>query len=205
MKIIIGLGNPGKKYQNTRHNVGWLVLEALADKIPPQGGVVLWTKNNNVKFLLKKKLKAEIFEIRINDKKVILAKPQTFMNNSGQAVKKTINNYQLAINNLIVIHDDLDIPLGKYKIQLAKGPKEHGGVESVEKALKTKDFWRIRVGIENRKKEWLNGHMAKWLKEDKRVSGEEYVLQEFTKEERKVIDQVILEMIEEIKNRLNLF
>ena len=208
MKIIIGLGNPGEKYQNTRHNVGWLVLEALANKYQILN---IKYQNDNVKFKINKKFKSEICEVKIGGKKVILVKPQTFMNNSGQAVKKLIRTYNLSRRSrgssieasgeprtLIVFHDDLDISLGKYKIQFGKGPKEHRGVESIEKTLKTKDFWRARIGVENKNTRTLEHNNTG----TRRISGEKYVLQEFTKEEEKVIDQVILEVAEEIKRKL---
>lgn len=180
MKIIVGLGNPGKKYKDTRHNVGFMVVDKLIKQF----------KNDNLKFKINKKLKAEICEAIIGERRVVLAKPLTFMNNSGKAVRLLITNYKLPIANFYLVHDDLDIPLGKYKIQFAKGPKVHKGVGSVEKALGTKKFWRVRVGIENRR-----------FKEE----GEEYVLKEFTKEEKEIINQVILEMLKKIKRRINLF
>lgn len=139
MKLLVGLGNPGPKYQNTRHNVGFLFLDFLV-------------KNN----LLNKQVKT--------------LKPDTYMNHSGMAVAKELNFYKLKPADLIVVHDDLDLRLGEYKVQFGKGPKLHNGVESVEKVLGTKDFWRVRIGVDNRIP-------------DNRVSGKSYVLQNFTPEE----------------------
>ena len=204
MKLIIGLGNPGEKYENSRHNVGWLVLDQLV-------------KEWRMGFKLDKKTATLRTLKKTESTEIILAKPLTFMNKSGEAVRFLITNYKLLITDLYIIHDDLDIPLGKYKIQLGKGPRKHGGVESVEKTLGTKDFWRVRVGIENRKEKLRNSvappdtgpYLAplpeiKKLREKrtKRISGEEYVLAEFTQEEKQVIDGVILEVVEEIKKRL---
>ena len=191
MKIIVGLGNPGGKYINTRHNVGFAALgKFIQSQIKNEK---LKMKNDNVKFKISKRLKAEIYETRIRDQKVVLAKPVTFMNKSGEAVRRLLQYNNVTIeqcnNDLYLIHDDLDIPLGKYKIQFGKGPREHGGVESVERALGTKDFWRVRIGVEHRDSE-------------NRISGEKYVLQEFTKEEKKIIDGVILEVAGKIKKRL---
>ena len=198
MKIIVGLGNPGEKYKETRHNTGWFVLDQLNKKQK--------TKNKKQILKIKNKIQAETWKRGVQGEKILLVKSLTFMNNSGQIVKKLIENCKLKIENLIVIHDDLDIPLGKYKIQFGKGPREHRGVESVERALGTKDFWRVRIGIENRGEKLSNLEMKKLRgRLRKRISGEEYVLQEFSEEERKIIDQVILEVVDEIKQRLNLF
>ena len=196
MKLIIGLGNPGKKYEGTRHNVGWLVLDALARHE---------TRNTRHgtrdKLEIRRELKSEICEIKISNERVVLAKPLTFMNNSGEAVKLLTINYQLSTINLFIIHDDLDIPLGSFKIQFAKGPREHKGVESVEKALDTKDFWRVRVGIEGRMSNVLPAQAGKCQMSN--VSGEEYVLGEFTAGElrtlEKTIPVVIAKLIECVK------
>lgn len=114
MFLIVGLGNPGKKYENTWHNLGFRTI----DELEP-----------------------------LNLKGVILAKPQNFMNKSGLAVKKAIRNYKLKIKNLIVIHDDLDLPLGKIRIVENRGSAGHKGVESIIKELGSKEFVRIRIGI----------------------------------------------------------
>jgi len=196
MKIIVGLGNPGKRYKNTRHNVGFMTLDGIVKQAQSAKGKA---QNYNLKFKTNEQLKSEICEIKIGDERVILAKPMTFMNKSGEAVRKLIENCELKIENLIIVHDDLDIPLGKYKIQFGKGPREHRGVESVEKVLGTKDFWRVRVGIENRKLKIKNEKLKiSEIKEE----GKEYVLQEFIEEEKKIIDQVILKVVEEIKNKI---
>lgn len=159
MKLIVGLGNPEEHYGNTRHNVGYTVIDKL------------------------KNLKTEKL------KNIIFTKTNVFMNESGKAVKKLIDHYALPINHLYIVHDDLDIPLGQFKIQWARGPKDHKGIQSVEEALGTDQFWRVRVGVEHR----ANGV-------GQRVSGEEYVLQEFTKEEREVIDRVALGVAQAILN-----
>jgi len=128
---------------------------------------------HNVGYMAVDKLKAEIGDRQ----DMILAKPTTFMNESGMAVSALSKFYKLSSNNLFVIHDDLDIPLGTYKIQLGKGPKTHKGLLSIYEKLGTKDFWHVRIGVENRA--------------DKTVSGEAYTLMPFEPEEKKVIDNVI--------------
>ena len=133
MKIIVGLGNPGKDLQNTRHSLGFSVLGYLAKKY---GGNFEFDKN----------LESEISEIKIAGKKVLLAKPQTFMNNSGQAIRKLVKNLKFKVPDLAVVHDDLDIPFGKTKLSFGRSSAGHKGVESVVKALKTDKFYRIRIG-----------------------------------------------------------
>lgn len=108
-------------------------------------------------------------------------KTAVFMNDSGVFVKKVVDQYKLIASDLWVIHDDLDIPLGSYKIQKGKGPKLHNGINSIERILGAEDFWRVRVGVDNREPE-------------SRMSGEDYVLEDFTQEERKVLDRVIDEI-----------
>ncbi len=114
-----------------------------------------------------------------NDK---VFKTDTFMNDSGRFVKSAMSNKQCAINDLYIIHDDLDIPLGQYKIQLGVGPKVHNGVNNIEEVLGTKDFWRIRIGVDNREPQ-------------NRILGEDYVLQNFNNDElislNKVFDAIV--------------
>ncbi len=134
MIAIIGLGNPGKKYRETKHNLGFMVVENFAKE------------NNFPEFKLFKKTNLLISEDNFNQKKVALMKPQTFMNNSGKSVKT------LKTKNIIVIHDDIDLSLGKIKISKKRGAAGHKGVESIINELKTNDFWRIRIGIQPEKK-----------------------------------------------------
>ncbi len=188
MRIIVGLGNPGKEYEETRHNVGFMVVERILEKLAMRQLVI---KN----WKIKNKFKAEIAEIKWGIGKSLLVKPQTHMNSSGVAVKKIIDfykspNYSITqlLNYLYIIHDDLDLQLGDYKIQLAKGPKRHNGILSVEKELGTKDFWRVRIGIakpEAEKKECL-------------FSGKDYVLGKFTVKEKEVFNQVIKKAINQL-------
>ncbi len=128
--LILGLGNPGKGYQQSRHNIGFIVLEELA-------------KRKRLSFKESKKL----FSAVAFDQNLILVKPLTFMNESGKAVQKIVNYYKVRADNLLAIHDELDLELGDYRLQFGKGPAGHHGVESVVKVLKTKNFWRLRIGI----------------------------------------------------------
>ena len=111
-------------------------------------------------------------------KNLIAKKSDVFINNSGELVKKILDRYKLKAADLWVIHDDLDIPLGSYKIQKGKGPRLHNGINSIEEVLGSEDFWRVRVGVDNRNPE-------------DRISGEEYVLQDFGAEEAKLLKPVI--------------
>lgn len=170
-KLIVGLGNPGKQYERTRHNIGYIFLNEFK------------TKNVQLKsefiipliheWVYKNDYQAEIVEYQISETKITLMKPQTFMNQSGVAVSSFIQMYKLnPLRDLVVVHDDLDIKLGEYKIQLGKGPKLHNGIESIEKSIGTKDFMRVRIGVDNRDPE-------------NRMNGEDYVLKKFSQEEMK--------------------
>ncbi len=135
MLILFGLGNPGEKYIKTRHNIGFRLLEVFAKE------------NNFPDFSVSKKFSAETSEGLIGKNKVILVKPLTFMNSSGKSVSETTSYYKKWQGELIVIHDDIDLPFGKIRIVRNRGAAGHKGVESVIKGLETKDFIRIRVGI----------------------------------------------------------
>ena len=171
-KLIIGLGNPGEKYINNRHNVGFMVLDKLNNK--------RWQKSKSG-LLLYSWLQSS----------TELVKPQTFMNDSGVAVKYAVGKHKIRTANLYVVHDDLDLPLGTWKMQFAKGPKDHGGINDIEQKLGSKDFTRIRIGVDNRKSE-------------SRVLGEEYVLQDFTTEEMKKLgvatDEICKKLVTILKN-----
>ena len=176
MKLIIGLGNPDEKFEKTRHNAGFLIVDEIALSSKYQ------VSNTQSKF------NAKISNGIINDKKIILAKPQTFMNNSGQAVKAIVDYYKIDSENIIVIHDDLDIPLGEYKISKNKNSGGHKGVQSIIDHLGTKDFSRARIGI---------------MIENKKTPTEKFVLEKFSKEEMEVVNGVIEEIKNEIVELLN--
>jgi len=170
MKLIVGLGNPEDKHKNNRHNSGFLVVNELARLLLEEE----WSSVKKFQSLIIK-----------HKGSFILVKPQTFMNNSGKVVKKLIDQYKIESSDLWVIHDDLDIVLGDYKIQKGKGPKLHKGIESIEEKLGKTDYWRVRIGIENRSAE-------------NKISGETYVLQDFTEKEVEVITSTIAKISKEI-------
>jgi len=152
MKIIIGLGNPGKQYENTAHNVGFRVVENLVQSVkfqlrPRSEASKEQSQAQNSKFNLESKLRSEICSFELNKEKVLLAKPVTFMNRSGEAAAAIINFYKINSEELIVIHDDADLPLGKIKVQKGGGSAGHHGIESIIQMSGKSDFTRIRVGI----------------------------------------------------------
>lgn len=131
--LIVGLGNPGARYQCTRHNVGFMVADALAREMS-----AVWQMNNH--------FRSELAEIGGYG----IVKPLTYMNLSGDAVGMLARFYKISPEKIVVIHDDLDLGLGIVKAGFAKGPKVHNGLRSVETVLATPNFWRVRVGIEDR-------------------------------------------------------
>lgn len=156
---IIGLGNPGEKYDNTRHNAGFMALDAFAQKYEfPE-------------FKLDKKSNSQLSESLFEKESLTLAKPQTMMNNSGVAAKA------FAKVELIVIHDDIDLPIGKIKISVGSGSAGHKGIESIIQHLKTNDFMRIRIGIQPER--------------GKPEEVEKFVLKPFTKDEFPLLETAI--------------
>jgi len=169
MKLLVGLGNPGEAHVGNRHNVGFMVVDRLA------GEGAEWES------------KFEALILKAKD--YLLVKPQTFMNRSGEVVAKVANFYKVTTDDLMVVHDDLDIRLGEYKIQKGVGPKVHNGLTSVEERLGTANFWRLRVGVDNRPAGQA------------RVPGDEYVLSDFTAEEKEISDGVMGEAVKELERR----
>ncbi len=131
--IIAGLGNPGEKYAQTRHNMGFRAIDALTMALDAG--------------LPKEKFEGLIFEARQNDKKILLVKPQTFMNDSGRCLSQVLNFYKAEKANLLVIYDDIDLPEGKVRIRQKGGPGTHNGMRSIVSSLSSEDFPRIRVGV----------------------------------------------------------
>lgn len=142
IKLIIGIGNPdlpagrqANKYQNTRHNVGFMMVDYIAKK------------NDFSDFEINENLNSLIAKGKIENKTTILAKPQTYVNKSGEVVKKLTTYYKLHAMDLVIIQDDLDIPFGNTKISFDKNSGGHKGIESIMRALKTKKFYRLRIGL----------------------------------------------------------
>lgn len=132
--LVVGLGNPGPTYARTRHNIGYLTVEILAGRL-------------GAKFSAKLLMRAAVAEGRIGSEKVVLVKPTTFMNESGIAVRKVANFFKVDPENIVVIHDELDLDLGRMRCKLGGGDNGHNGLKSIRAHLATGDFHRIRLGI----------------------------------------------------------
>jgi len=167
MILITGLGNPGKEFSITRHNVGFIILDEFQ------------TKFEFSDWKTKKKLKAEISEGRIGKEEIVLAKPKTYMNASGKSVKVIIAHYKLSLCNLFIVHDDLDLPFGKMKISEGKNSAGHKGVQSIIDELKTKDFVRFRIGIGTEKSNLKSSSI-----------NEMFVLKKFNKKEQDSLKKI---------------
>jgi PTH1 family peptidyl-tRNA hydrolase len=165
MIILLGLGNPGKEYEKTRHNVGFRVLDFLR------------VENALPEFKLEKKFKAEIAEGILGAQKVLLVQPQTYMNLSGDAAQAILNFYKLTPANLIVIHDDTDLPFGTLRIRATGGSGGHNGVKDLLEKLGTENFPRIRLGVSDEFRE--------------QTPTDEFVLANFSKEEEKALPEII--------------
>lgn len=177
MKLIIGLGNPGRQYEHTWHNLGFLYLDYLISKIDADS------------FSINKKLKSEITKKTVNSQNIILAKPIEFMNNSGQSTKLVAAYYKIDPTDIIVIHDDLDITFGEYKIQHNRGHAGHNGIKSIFDHLKSKDFSRIRIGIKSKLSE--------------QIPSENFVLSNIPNEQLTYLkENVFTKISAELKNRV---
>jgi peptidyl-tRNA hydrolase, PTH1 family len=132
--LIVGLGNPGSQYEATRHNAGFMVADVLADRI-------------GAKFSSHKKSNSDIVTARLGDRSVIVAKPRTFMNLSGQPVAALARFYSVEPADIVVVHDELDIDFGAIRLKLGGGEGGHNGLRSITQHLGTKDYLRVRVGV----------------------------------------------------------
>lgn len=173
MKIIVGLGNPETRYENTRHNAGFLIIDKLASRFEFPSAI------------FDKKTNSQIIKGEINNKRVILAKPQTYMNSSGLATQALLAFYKLKPEDLIVIHDDKDIPLGETRVQTNRGPAGHNGIKSIIEQLGTQNFMRIRVGVAPAAQESIADTAS-------------FVLGKFTAEEKKILSKTTEHIIQEL-------
>jgi PTH1 family peptidyl-tRNA hydrolase len=172
MKLIVGLGNPGSKYKKTRHNLGFMVVDLLA-------GDEKWRESKKANCLYVKKQMA--------DQEVELVKPLTYMNNSGQTVSHIQKKHRLNSQDIIIVHDDIDLALGEIKIQEGRGAAGHKGVQSIIEQLGNQDFIRVRIGIRPA---------------ELSMDTEKFVLQKFTPEETKIIQETITKAVPMIETAL---
>lgn len=187
MKLIVGLCNPGKKYEKTRHNIGCMVVEQFLKDFEPVGKT-LW--ENSEKF------KSDIAELEWQKSKhdisrplleqVMLIKPKTYMNNSGMAVRVISSRFVVHSNDIWIVHDDIDLPLGSMKIRFGGGAGGHHGVESIIKTLNTDKFWRFRMGIGN-----PNQNSKLKVESSKLKNVEDYVLGNFTGAEHSQVKKML--------------
>ena len=178
---LIGLGNPGKKYTNSRHNIGFLLLKNLSRKY-------------NANFLLKDKLKSSCSEFKIDDSTYRLFLPNTFMNNSGDAVQAIMNWYKISLDQIFIIVDDKDLPLGKIRFRKKGSSGGHNGLKSIIEKLQTHNFNRIRIGIGS-------PPLIKGTKSPNTIS---HVLGNISLEEKLILDKVfnrVNESLEQLNNK----
>lgn len=154
--LVVGLGNPGGEYEKHRHNVGFMAIEALSDAL--HAGP------------FSKKFHGEIAEAKIGPRKVLLLKPLTYMNNSGRAVQAAASFYKIAPENILVLHDELDLPVGKIRIKKGGGANGQNGIRDIDAAL-GKEYWRCRIGINHPgDKEKVHGHVLSNFGRDDRAA-----------------------------------
>ncbi len=173
---LIGLGNPGKKYYNSRHNIGFLLLEKLSKKY-------------NSNFLLKDKLRSSCSEFQINNSTFRLFLPNTFMNNSGDAVRAIVDWYKINLDQILIIVDDKDLPLGKIRFRRKGSSGGHNGLKSIIEQLQTQNFKRIRIGIGS--PPLING--------ENNSNTISHVLGKISLEEKLVLDKVFKRVIESLE------
>lgn len=176
--LIIGLGNPGHEYKDTRHNFGFMLIDLLAERIGARG--------------MKVQSKAIVISATYEEHRLILAKPQTYMNLSGQSVQGLLHFYKIPHNNLLIAHDDLDLPYGTIRIRPTGGPGGQRGMANTIELLGTKDFPRLRLGIG---------------RPPGRMDAKDYVLQNFSKDELKLLPELLSRAsdaaLEFVRNGLN--
>lgn len=185
MKIIVGLGNPGKEYIGTRHNAGYDFLDQLI--LHPR----INTIGNELRFKINKKFQAEIAETQVAGERYVLVKPQTFMNLSGNSVNKIIKFYKSRIEDLLIVSDDIDLPLGISRVRLAGTSGGHKGLESVIFGLGTDQFARLRIGIADHKI-----GTAETDRPYEKPEAKIFVLGKFTSREKPMIAKIIKKSVD---------
>ena len=180
--LIIGLGNPGQKYKDTRHNIGFKLIDTLLD-------------SNS----MSNKFKSLYSKIEINKNSIHIIKPQTFMNESGIAVNEITKFFKIKQENIIVVYDDLDLPIGNLKIKIGGGSAGHNGIKSIEKYIETEKIIKIRIGIGKPvNKAQINSHVL-----SKFTHNENILLKPILQKFEKIIEDIILEGISFAMNKFN--
>ncbi|WFQ90534.1 aminoacyl-tRNA hydrolase [Mycoplasma feriruminatoris] len=174
MKVIVGLGNIGKQYEKTRHNAGFIAIDLLLEKYSYS--------------LVKQEFDSLIYTTMINNQKVLLVKPLTYMNNSGIAVRQILNFYKIDLNDLIIIHDDKDLNISRIQFKKDGSAAGHNGIKSIINNLNTQSFYRLRIGVNQVPKEWK---IVDW------------VLSKFSDEELNLLKQTFINKIDFINDFTN--
>ena len=169
MKLIVGLGNPGKEYEDTRHNIGYMVLDSFAKKL-------------NIK-IDKEKFNSKYQKVKIKGKDVLLVKPETYMNLSGTSVIQFVKYFKIDLDNILIIHDDLDLECGKIRLRGQGTSGGHKGIKNILEILQTKNIKRLKIGISN----------------NSLIETKDYVLGKFSKEEKNILKKSI-EITDELLN-----
>ena len=182
--LIVGLGNPEPEYKETRHNTGFLFLDFLSKEI------------GSSDFKAEKKLLAEITVGAWNKQKLILAKPQTFVNKSGEAVNKVKTYYKISNENILIIHDDLDVPFGHTKLTPGSGAGGHKGIKSIFSQLKTEKIHRLKIGLANSKLKIARGQKSD---EKRKAMIADFVLSKFTPSEKTELKKIFKEALGKVE------
>lgn len=161
MKLIVGLGNIGKEYENTRHNIGFMAIDKIAE-----------TYDISIE---KEKFGGKYETLNINGEKILFLKPQHFINLSGEVIRKFVDFYDISLDDVLIICDDLDLPVGNFRLRYQGGSGGHNGLKNIELHLKTQQYKRIKIGISN----------------NKQIDTKDYVLGHFSKEEKEKIDSIV--------------
>jgi len=169
VKLVVGLGNPGKEYENTRHNVGFSILDIYNSDLP-----------------YSEKFNGLIASLFINNEKILFFKPLTYMNNSGEAIIKVVNYYNISIEDILIIRDDLDLPTGYYKIKYDSSSGGHNGIKSIINHLGSQKFWQLKIGISSAKGDVKDYVLGKFSKKDQEL------LKNVYKDATKIIDSFII-------------
>ncbi len=174
MKLIVGLGNIGKEYELTRHNVGFMAVDEIADSF-------------NLNFN-KEKFKGLYVDFLYEGEKIILLKPQKYMNLSGEVVKEFVNFFKIDVSDILVISDDLDMPVGKIKLKSKGSCGGHNGLRNIEDCLRTNQYKRLKIGISN----------------NKLIATKDYVLGKFSKDDMNILNEIFNKMPDIFKDFINL-
>lgn len=183
MKVIVGLGNPGKKYRDTRHNLGFKVIEEISSNFPKSSS--------------KRKFKCQIKIIEINKEEILLVQPLTFMNLCGPALFNLLKFYKIEIKNILVICDDINLPLGKIRLRSAGSSGGHKGLQSIIDSFQSNKFPRLRIGIGKPEENAIDYVLGKFKEEEKKV------ISDSIKSAAEIVEKIIIFGLEKCMSKYN--